>query len=78
MSPSVWIRSSKLAKRGCGTYDNQVTVVLAMAHDLITNLIGCKHDVAILQKFLTEHVGEGMVFLVEGEDDSVGSSLEGS
>jgi hypothetical protein len=42
----------------------------------ITYAICGEGDVAVLQQFVTEQIGEGVVFLVEGEDSGVGGTLD--
>lgn len=78
ISPSVWIRSSNLEKRGWGTmrdllvYDLEVLLSIVILelqsrHTLVTG----ENDMRILQKMSTEHVGECVILLVEGKDRGV-------
>jgi hypothetical protein len=72
ITPSVWMRSSILAKRGWGTV--VMSAMMAQICGVGPTFIAGERNLWILQQLGTQHVGEGVVLFKKGKDRAVGSS----
>lgn len=73
-SPFVCMRSSNVAKRGCGTVSRISPASKTTSNVGSHTLVSCEHNATILQKLCAQHVGQGVVLFVECENRTTWSS----